>query len=153
MKILHTSDIHLDSALTSKLPPHKAKERRAELFSALRRLMNEAEEAIGRITSARVSPAIRDADMNGLHVTEGDTIGIIDKEIIVSDPNRLEAAVVLAERLLRDDKFMLTVFRGQAADEEEQEALQAAIAERCPDAEVYFVDGGQAIYPYIFVAE
>ena len=110
-------------------------------------------EAMKRVVAGYVSPSIRDADLNGIHINKGDTIGIIDKEIIVSDPNRLEAAVVLAERLLRDDKFMLTVFRGQAADEEEQEALQAAIAERCPDAEVYFVDGGQAIYPYIFVAE
>ena len=44
MKILHTSDIHLDSALTSRLPPHKAKERRAELFSTLNRLLVEAEK-------------------------------------------------------------------------------------------------------------
>ena len=110
-------------------------------------------DAMKRVAAGYVSPSIRDADLNGIHINKGDTIGIIEKEVIVSNPNRLEAAVALAERLLKDDKFMLTVFRGQAADEEEQEALQAAIAERCPDAEIYFVDGGQAIYPYIFVAE
>ena len=110
-------------------------------------------ETMKRVSAGYVSPSIRDADLNGIHINKGDTIGIIDKEIVVSNPNRLEAAVVLAERLLQGNKFMLTAFRGQAADEAEQEALQAAIAERCPDAEVYFVDGGQAIYPYIFVAE
>ena len=34
-----------------------------------------------------------------------------------------------------------------------QAALEAKIAEICPDAEVYFIDGGQEIYPFIFVAE
>ena len=51
------------------------------------------------------------------------------------------------------DKFMLTVFRGKDASEEEQNELEAYLHEAHPDAEVYFIDGGQDIYPYIFVAE
>ena len=38
MKILHTSDIHIDSPLSTKLPKDKVKERRAELLSNLARL-------------------------------------------------------------------------------------------------------------------
>lgn len=44
MKILHISDIHLDSALTSKLPSGKVRERRGELFATFRRLLDKAEE-------------------------------------------------------------------------------------------------------------
>ena len=32
-------------------------------------------------------------------------------------------------------------------------AIAATIREKHPDAEVYFIDGGQDIYPFIFVAE
>ena len=42
MKILHTSDIHLDSPLTSRLPSDKVRERRRELLSGFRRLVDEA---------------------------------------------------------------------------------------------------------------
>ena len=42
MKILHTSDIHIDSPLTAKLPTYKVSERRAELRSGFRRLISEA---------------------------------------------------------------------------------------------------------------
>ena len=42
MKIIHTSDIHLDSPLTSKLPPDKARARRRELLFGLARLVEEA---------------------------------------------------------------------------------------------------------------
>ena len=42
MRIVHTSDIHLDSPLTSKLPPDKARARRRELLSGFARLVEEA---------------------------------------------------------------------------------------------------------------
>ena len=42
MKIIHTSDIHLDSPLTARLPSGKVRERRAELSAGFKRLVNEA---------------------------------------------------------------------------------------------------------------
>lgn len=117
-------------------------------------ILTEANGAMQRVTAGYVSPSIRDADMNGVHVTKGDTIGIVNKEIVISDADRLSASAQLASKLLSEDgKFMLTVFTGKDANADEQEKLQAAIAEKHPDAEVYFIEGGQDIYPYIFVAE
>ena len=116
-------------------------------------IIAEANEAMARVSAGYVSPSIRDADLNGIHITEGDTIGIVNKEIVVSDPDRIKASVALANKLLADEKFMLTVFSGKDADAAEQEKLHAAITSANPDAEVYFIKGGQDIYPYIFVAE
>ena len=57
-------------------------------------------------------------------------------------------------KLLEDpDKFMLTIFCGHDATKEERAALESHLAETYPDTEVYFVDGGQEIYPYIIIAE
>lgn len=42
MKIIHTSDIHLDSPLTTRLPADKVRERRRELLSGFARLVEEA---------------------------------------------------------------------------------------------------------------
>ena len=42
MKIIHISDIHLGSALTSRLSPAKIRERKAELMSTLERCIDEA---------------------------------------------------------------------------------------------------------------
>jgi len=114
----------------------------------------EMKEAMSRVTAGYVSPSIRDADMNGVHITKGDTIGVIEKEIVLSEKERVSAAVQLADRLMADEeKFMLTIFRGADATDDDQAALESGIAETCPDAEVYFIDGGQEIYPFIFVAE
>ena len=112
------------------------------------------EAAMARVKAAYVSPSIRDTDMNGLHIHTGDTIGIIDKEIVVSDSDRFSATSKLMAMLLdMPEKSMLTVFCGKDAKDDEKEKLQSFVEEKYPSAEVYFADGGQEIYPYILIAE
>ncbi len=110
-------------------------------------------EAIGRIETGYVSPSIRDAEMNGISIAEGDTIGIIAKEIVTANADRLVATTELIDKLITEDRFVLTCFYGKDSDAEEREQLEALIAEKYPDVETYFLDGTQEIYPYIFVAE
>ena len=116
-------------------------------------LISEAEEAIARIRGAYVSPAVRDTDLNGVHITSGDTIGVIDKEVVVSLPDRTEATHKLVEALLDEGRFMVTIFCGVDASDEERAELEQFINDNRPGVEAYFLDGGQDIYPYIFVAE
>ena len=110
-------------------------------------------EAIGRIETGYVSPSIRDAEMNGITIAEGDTIGIIAKEIVTANADRLVATTELIDKLITEDRFVLTCFYGKDSDAEEREKLESLIAEKYPDIETYFLDGTQEIYPYIFVAE
>lgn len=116
-------------------------------------IAQEMTEALGRVTAGYVSPSIRDAEINGVAIKNGDTIGIIGKEIVLSDPDQHTAALGLTEKILEGDKFMLTVFCGKDATPEQQAALQADIQKLYPAVETYFIDGGQDIYPFIFVAE
>ena len=117
-------------------------------------LVEGAMAAIANTVSCRISPSIRDADMNGIHVTSGDTIGIIEKDIVVSDPDRMTATKTLIEKVLgAGDRYMLTVFAGCDTTPEEREQLENYVRETYPIVECYFIDGGQDIYPYIMVAE
>ncbi len=53
MKIIHTSDIHIDSPLTSRLPADKVRQRRRELLSNFARLVSQARvEGAGAIIIA-----------------------------------------------------------------------------------------------------
>ena len=108
--------------------------------------------SIASVITGYISPSIRDADIGGVHIANGDTMGIIDKEIVVSEADGGEAVRKLVSRLL-DGRFMLTAFCGKDVTEEEKQSIADYTAENYPDAEVYFLDGGQEIYPFIFVAE
>lgn len=118
------------------------------------RILSEMTDAMSGISTGFISPSIRDADLNGIHVNNGDTIGIIDKEIVVSAPERMEAALALAEKLLSGTpKAMLTVFCGEDIRDGEEELFKNALSLKHPDIETYFIEGNQEIYSYIFVAE
>ena len=123
-------------------------------FSEPDDLMVEAKEAIDRITAAYVSPAVRDADMNGLHITDGDTMGIIGKEIVISGPDKMVSTYGLIDILLTEtDRFMITIFHGKDATIEERDQLAEYMLNTYPLVEAYYIDGGQDIYPFLFVAE
>ncbi len=111
-------------------------------------------EAMSHATAGYVSPSIRDAEIGGVKIKKGDTIGVIEKEIILSEEICLTAAERLASRMLNlPEKFMLTIFVGKDATESDTEALTEFLTKEFPHSEVYFIDGGQDIYPYLFVAE
>ena len=123
-------------------------------FSEPDDLMTEAKDAIDRITAAYVSPAVRDADMNGVHITDGDTMGIIGKEIVISGPDKMVSTYGLIDILLTDtNRFMITIFHGKDATTEERDQLAEYMLNTYPMVEAYYVDGGQDIYPFLFVAE
>lgn len=111
-------------------------------------------EAMDAVTTGFVSPATRDVSMDGVDIHEGEYIGFFDKTMIVSTPSKQETAILLAEKLCESgDKFMLTVFCGKDATIDERAALEKALAERLGGVEIYFSDGGQDVYPYIFMVE
>lgn len=109
--------------------------------------------AMESVVCGAISPAIRDTQINGMEIKNGDTIGIIGKEIVVDSKTRTDAAYELADYMLKAGRYMITVFLGKDATEEEANALQVRIRSTYPDVEIYAIDAGQEIYPYIFVAE
>ena len=114
----------------------------------------ELREAMGNVTTGYVSPSIRDAELNGIEIHNGDFIGFIGKQMLAAHPDKAETAHTLLSKMLEDgEKYMLTVFCGKDATTEEAAALEAFVGETYPDVEAYFLRGEQDVYPYIFVAE
>ncbi len=116
-------------------------------------VLKQATDAMRRATTGVISPSIRDADLDGVHINCGDYIGFVGKRMYVSTPDQNLTAMGLLSHMIVADKTLLTVFSGKAATEENNAALEAMISEQYPDMEIYFMDGGQDVYPYIFIVE
>lgn len=118
------------------------------------KLAESLTEAMLNVTTGLISTSIRDTVLGGVNIHRGDHIGFIGKEMVVSEPSLGGAARALIDRMLTDgDVYMLTVFRGSDADVSECAAIEHYAAEHYPDIEVYMADGGQDVYPFIFVTE
>ena len=117
-------------------------------------IVDEAEQIIASVSTGYISPSIRDTAIDGVSIRVGDTIGVIGKEIIVSAKKRITATCALLNAMLfRADKYMLTAFVGSEVTAEEKAEIEKYVCTQFPDVECYFLDGGQDIYPYLFVAE
>ncbi len=112
-------------------------------------------EAMGTVTTGSVSTSIRDADLNGVHIENGDYIGFVGKEMLVSCKDLTKAACELLLKMGLDsgDMYLVTAFVGSDAPAEAVEALTAYMEENHPDVEFYTVEGGQEVYPFLFVTE
>ena len=111
-------------------------------------------ETMANVVTGFVSPSIRDAELNGVHIENGDFIGFIGKQMLTSNKEMATTAHILLDKMLEDgEKFMLTVFCGKDCSADDKTALEAFVTEQYPDLECYMLDGGQDVYPFIFVAE
>ena len=113
-----------------------------------------AEEAMKTVTTGLLSTSVRDANIGGVEIKEGEYIGFIGKRMITSKPSLADAAKALIDEVLASgEKFMLTAFCGSELPEDDKAALEEYLAGRYADVECYFLDGGQDVYPLIFIAE
>jgi len=110
-------------------------------------------EAMSMVSTGFISTSIRDADLNGVHIECGDYIGFVGKEMMTSCKDKVDAAKELLTGMGIADLYLLTVFVGSEAAQEDVDALTEWLSETCPDLEFYFVTGGQDVYPFIFVTE
>lgn len=110
-------------------------------------------QAISEVKTGQVTYAVRDTQMNGVEIKENDFIGIFDKEIVVSLPERFESACALVDQMITEENELVTIFYGEGIDEEEADELAEYIESKFEDIEVTIFDGQQPVYHYILSVE
>ncbi|MGG4032220.1 DAK2 domain-containing protein [Paenibacillus cisolokensis] len=109
--------------------------------------------AAEQVRSGQVTHAVRDTTIDGVHIREGDYIGISEKTIVVSSGDLLETCRQLLNHMLEGGGELLTVLTGADADPEQTAGLSDWIASSWPDVELEIHEGGQPLYPYLFAVE
>lgn len=115
--------------------------------------VEEMTEAFKRIKCGEVTMAIRNTELDGFKISEGDYIGL-DSKKIVSKADSIDKAVIdLVEKIKDDDNEVITLYYGQDVKESEANALVGKLEERFDDCEVVCYNGGQPHYYYMVAVE
>ncbi|MBQ6172445.1 MAG: DAK2 domain-containing protein [Clostridia bacterium] len=114
---------------------------------------SEMREAMKGITTAYVSKCIRNTEMDGFMLHDGQYIGFEGKEIVSADNDRRDTACMLADRLDFNGHEICIIVRGEDSNENEAEEIADHIRKSHCDCEVFVIDGGQEIYSYIIIIE
>ena len=113
----------------------------------------EMTENMKSMTTALLSKSVRDANICGVEIKKGEYIGFVGKEMLVSDPDKIAAAIELIARAGGENGEFITVFYGENATDEDKTRLKEEAEKRFPNAEFYETDGRQEVYDFMFVIE
>lgn len=115
------------------------------------RAMSQAAEAVA---TGEVTQAVRDTQTDAGQVTEGDWIGIVRGDGIVSIAGSLvSSATQLLDHLIDDSRELLTIVTGVDATQSNTDQISAWVSEKHPDIAIEVHAGGQPLYPYLFGVE
>ncbi len=109
--------------------------------------------ALDNVKAGQITYAVRNTSLNGFSIKEGDIIGLDDKKILAKSQSVEETTMKLIDKMKEDFHQMITLYYGEDVKEEDAEALCSAIAEKYPDCDVDFHNGGQSVYYYILSLE
>lgn len=117
-------------------------------------LIADMSAGLDSVVSAGVTTATRDAVIGGVSVKEDEFLGLKNKEIVLSNPDRFEATTALIDHVMEEEeKAVIVVFYGRHVDAEETERLQAYLEDKYPLTDIGFIDGKQDVYDYIISME
>mgnify|MGYP001813104071 CR=1 FL=1 len=111
------------------------------------------EEALMGMHSGEVTVAVRDSELDGVTVSGGQAIGLVDGRLVAAVDDIETAFVVMLEEFARQNTDYVTVLTSLEECDMSHERLEDLAARALPDAEVHFHEGGQPLYPILASAE
>lgn len=105
------------------------------------------------VKSGQITYAVRDTQYNGINIKKDDYMGFIEKDIVVSHKERLEATLQLLSKMIDDDTEIITVFYGDDVNDDEVEKISEYVETNHEDVELEILEGNQPVYSYIIAVE
>lgn len=111
------------------------------------------QEAADNVVTGLVTYAVRNSNIDGIPVEEGDYIGICNKHIVSDGKDKVEAAKGLFKSQdLKYKEVILSIY-GADVTEQQREQLRKFMQETYPHIEFYEYEGKQDVYSFIFSIE
>ena len=108
---------------------------------------------MGRIHTGQITYAVRNTNIDGMEIHEGDIMGIGDSGMLAVGQNVNETVLETLKRMVEDESELISVYFGEDVTEEDAEALVEKVQAAFPNCEVELNDGGQPIYYYLLSVE
>jgi len=116
-------------------------------------IIEEMTSSLKAVRTCEITNATRSVEMNGVPVKEGQLIGLVDGELLVSSTNLQDCCLQTLKAAQAEDYELITLFYGAGLPKEEAENIAAVIREAFPNQEVELQEGGQPHYPFIISVE
>ena len=105
------------------------------------------------VSTAQITYAARNSDFDGFAINEGDYLELLDGKLFGTSRSMEDLLEKLSQHAAEADAEYINIYTGEGVSEEESARTETLFAQRCPDAEVAAIPGGQSVYFYIISIE
>ena len=110
-------------------------------------------EALSTVTTAQITYAARNSDFDGFDIKAGDYLALEEGRLFGTDSDLNALLERLAAEAVEKGASFISLYFGEDVSEDDAQAAGKLFEERCPQAEVAVLSGGQPVYYYIISME
>ena len=153
-------DVYEDGEVNAKVIPSKTIPQ--GLTAAMRinpdgtpeEIFEDMKSALKDVKSGSVTYAIKDTDIDGVHVTKDYYMAMEDKKIVSCVKDKLQALMDLLDHLVGEAVSSLILLIGKDVSEEEEEKINSLVSEKLGDrVDAMITRGNQPVYSFLVGVE
>lgn len=117
-------------------------------------VIEEMSSGLDSVTTAYVTTAIRDSNLDGIDAKKGDYIGLDKKTLMVKGDDKVNTAFELIKKITQSTpKDVIIVFYGNDVTSSEVSDLRSILEQEYPCVDIGFIEGKQEVYDFIISLE
>jgi len=110
-------------------------------------------KALSAVKTGEITVAVRNVEIDGVDVKEGQVIALLDGKLIASANSVEDACVSLLEKADAAEHELITFYYGQDLPRAEANRIADLMREKYREQEIEVQDGGQSYYQFIISVE
>lgn len=111
-------------------------------------------EEMETVKTGQVTYAVRNTNIDGKEIHEGDIMGIGDHSALLAVGSEVDAvARETLDAMMEEDAELISIYYGEDISEDRAAQMQEAVEAAYPDCDVEVHSGGQPIYYYVISVE
>lgn len=111
------------------------------------------EDSLDTVKSGQITQAIRDTEIDGLKITKGHYMGIVDGKILVDDVDIIAGTEKMLDKMIDEDSEVITILIGQDGNADDAQKVADYLDDKYADLETEIHQGDQPVYPYLISVE
>lgn len=114
---------------------------------------NNLKNAIDEVKTGSVTYAVRDTEIDGINIKEGNMLGLVEGKIKEVGEDKKEVAGKVLDDMIDEESELVTVYYGEEVSDEEAENFENELQEKYDDLDIQFYKGNQPLYYFLISVE
>lgn len=113
----------------------------------------ELKEIMESVKSGSVTYAVRDTEMDGLVIKEGNILGLQENKITEVGTDKFEVTEKVIDKMIDEDSELITLFYGKDVSEDEVNEFVSKLEDKYEDLDIQCYEGNQPLYYFLMSVE